>query len=116
MLVKRKCLGRSTVSKYSGFRNYEVGHPALSTDDKYLYFSGEAPTGYGGMDIYRSTIKANNAGHPINLGPIVNSLGDEVFPTVRADGTLYFASDGHKGMGGMIFIKLLKMTKEILLI
>lgn len=103
--------GEAQLVNIPGFENYEVGHPALSTDDKYLYFSGEAPTGYGGMDIYRSTIKANNAGHPINLGPIVNSLGDEVFPTVRADGTLYFASDGHKGMGGYDIYKVVKDDK-----
>ncbi|MCK9254906.1 MAG: OmpA family protein [Bacteroidales bacterium] len=103
--------GEAIVVNIPGFENYEVGHPALSHDDKYLYFSAEAPEGYGGMDIYRSTIKNSNAGRPVNLGPEVNSLGDEVFPTVREDGTLYFSSDGHKGMGGFDIYKVIKDEK-----
>lgn len=95
-----------------GFENYEVGHPALSKDDKYLFFSAEAPEGYGGMDIYMATINAQNAGRPVNLGPEVNSLGDEVFPSVREDGTLYFSSDGHKGMGGLDIYKTLRDNKN----
>lgn len=95
-----------------GFENYEVGHPALSKDDKYLFFSAEAPEGYGGMDIYMATINAQNAGSPVNLGPEVNSLGDEVFPSAREDGTLYFSSDGHKGMGGLDIYKTLRDNKN----
>lgn len=97
-----------------GFENYEIGYPALSPDDKILYFSAEAPDGYGGMDLYmaqRVNNSAFNFGRPVNLGPIVNTLGDEVFPTVREDGTLYFSSDGHQGMGGLDIYKVIKDAK-----
>jgi peptidoglycan-associated lipoprotein len=94
-----------------GFDNYEVGYPALSADDKILYFSAEAPDGYGGMDLYMSTRNGNTFGRPVNLGPEINTLGDEVFPTVREDGTLYFASDGHQGMGGLDIYKVVKDAK-----
>ncbi|MEJ5267658.1 MAG: OmpA family protein [Bacteroidales bacterium] len=103
-----------TIVTIQGFSNYEVGYPALSPDDKILYFSAEAPDGYGGMDIYmayRINNSPNNYGRPINLGPIVNTPGDEVFPTVRHDGTLYFSSDGHKGMGGLDIYKTIRDEK-----
>jgi peptidoglycan-associated lipoprotein len=103
-----------TVINIQGFANYEVGYPALSPDDKILYFSAEAPDGYGGMDIYmayRINNSPTNFGRPINLGPIVNTPGDEVFPTVRHDGTLYFSSDGHKGMGGLDIYKTIRDEK-----
>lgn len=103
-----------TIVTIQGFANYEVGYPALSPDDKILYFSAEAPDGYGGMDIYmayRINNSPTNFGRPINLGPIVNTPGDEVFPTVRHDGTLYFSSDGHKGMGGLDIYKTIRDEK-----
>jgi peptidoglycan-associated lipoprotein len=103
-----------TIVTIQGFSNYEVGYPALSPDDKILYFSAEAPDGYGGMDIYmayRINNSPTNFGRPINLGPIVNTPGDEVFPTVRHDGTLYFSSDGHKGMGGLDIYKTIRDEK-----
>ena len=103
-----------TVITIQGFANYEVGYPALSPDDKILYFSAEAPDGYGGMDLYmayRINNSPTNFGRPINLGPIVNTPGDEVFPTVRNDGTLYFSSDGHKGMGGLDIYKVIRDEK-----
>lgn len=89
---------------FQGFAAYEVGYPALSPDDKILYFSACAPDGYGGMDLYMAK-RIGNSGNkferPINLGSIINTAGDEVYPTVRTDGSLYFSSDGHKGMGGL---------------
>lgn len=94
-----------------GFDNYEVGYPALSADDKIMYFSAEAPDGYGGMDLYMSTRNGNTFSRPVNLGPEINTLGDEVFPTVREDGSLYFASDGHQGMGGLDIYKIIKDDK-----
>ncbi|MDR2009850.1 MAG: OmpA family protein [Bacteroidales bacterium] len=95
----------------AGFSNYEVGYPALSPDDKILYFSASTPDGYGGMDLYMakrvgtSGYKFENA---VNLGPIINTAGDEVYPTVNSDGTIYFASDGHKGMGGLDIYEIKK--------
>ena len=108
---KGNAWGEPVVVNIPGFDNYEVGYPALSFDDKTLYFSAEAPAGYGGMDIYmaeRIGGSGSEFGRPVNLGPKVNTLGDEVFPTVRADETLYFASDGHKGMGGLDIYKVIR--------
>ncbi len=105
---KGNAWGEPALVNIPGFDNYEVGYPALSADDKTLFFSAEAPDGYGGMDLYmceRIGKSGSEFGRPVNLGPKVNTLGDEVFPTVKADGTLYFASDGHKGMGGLDIYK-----------
>ena len=101
--------GQAVPVTLPGFDNYEVGHPALAPDDKTLYFSAETPEGYGGMDIYYATrTTGTNFSRPMNLGPAVNTLGNEVFPTVRSNGTLYFSSDGHPGMGGLDIFKAIK--------
>lgn len=82
--------------------NYSVGHPSLSTDEKTLYFSSDMPGGYGGADIYKVSINGNNSyGNPENLGPIINTEGRESFPFISHDNILYFASDGHLGLGGL---------------
>lgn len=82
--------------------NYSVGHPSLSSDEKTLYFSSDMPGGYGGADIYKVSIKGNNSyGNPENLGPVINTEGRESFPFISHDNTLYFASDGHLGLGGL---------------
>lgn len=82
--------------------NYSVGHPSLSTDEKILYFSSDMPGGYGGADIYKVSINGNNSyGNPENLGPIINTEGRESFPFISHDNILYFASDGHLGLGGL---------------
>lgn len=100
--------GEAVLITFPGYENYEVGYPALSHDDKILYFSAEAPDGYGGMDLYMTARNGNTFSRPVNLGAEVNTLGDEVFPTVREDGTLYFSSDGRQGMGGLDIYKVVK--------
>jgi len=112
---KGNAWGEPLLVIFPGFDNYEVGYPALSADDKIVYFSAEAPEGYGGMDLYMAQ-RTNGAsgytfGKPVNLGPEINTLGDEVFPTVREDGSLYFASDGRQGMGGLDIYKVIKDDK-----
>jgi outer membrane protein OmpA-like peptidoglycan-associated protein len=79
---------------------YSVAHPSVSVDGKQLYFSSNMPGGYGGKDIYLSVYKDSIWGPPINLGPTINTAGDEVFPAYTQNGELYFSSDGHLGMGG----------------
>lgn len=84
-----------------------AAHPALSPDGLNLYFVSDREGGYGQKDIYVSTRteKDGNWSAPVNLGPDINTSGNEVFPFVRNDGTLYFASDGHLGMGGLDIFK-----------
>ena len=79
-----------------------LAHPAVSPDGQYLYFVSDAFGGYGGKDIYRVRMfGANDFGAIENLGPEINTEGDELFPYVRDSVTLYFASNGHPGMGGL---------------
>ncbi len=80
---------------------YSVGHPCLSADGKSLFFVSDMPGGYGGTDVYISEMQDSIWGAPINLGPDVNSPGNEMFPFQHRDGTLYFASDGQAGFGGL---------------
>ena len=77
-------------------------HPAISPDGDWLYFVSDMAGGLGGYDIWRARLFGNNeVGSIENLGPIVNTAGDEKFPTFRPNGDLYFSSDGHPGMGGL---------------
>ncbi|MCH8332048.1 MAG: PD40 domain-containing protein, partial [Bacteroidetes bacterium] len=78
----------------------EEGHPTLSEDGMRLIFTAEAPDGYGGHDLYVVTKTSDGWGTPVNLGDEVNTEKDEYFPFLHADGDLYFASNGHPGMGG----------------
>lgn len=76
------------------------GHPAVSPDGEYLYFVSDMPGGYGGKDIWRISLKERQ-GSLVNLGPDINTEGNDDFPYVRSDCSLYFSSDGHPGMGGL---------------
>jgi peptidoglycan-associated lipoprotein len=89
-----------------------VGHPAVSPDGKYLYFCSDMPGGYGGKDIWRISLEERK-GSLENLGPQINTSGDEMFPYVRSDSLIYFASDGHPGFGGLdIFKGYLDSTRQ----
>ena len=80
---------------------YSTGHPALSPDEKLLFFASDMPGGFGGTDIYVSRLDGVNWSAPINLGKSVNSKGNEMFPFVDDKGNLYFSSDGHAGLGDL---------------
>lgn len=80
---------------------YNVAHPAVSPDGKKLYFASDMPGGFGGMDLYVSEMDGGKWGPAMNLGPKINTEGLEVFPYVDKAGKLYFASDGHVGLGGL---------------
>lgn len=79
---------------------YSIGHPSLSRDGKTLYFTSDMPNGNGGTDIYKVAINEDNTYGPAeNLGAPVNTEFDETFPFMDTDGTLYFSSNGHAGLG-----------------
>lgn len=87
---------------FSGPGSFSVQHPALSPQGDILYFASDMPGGSGGMDIYASRKGPDGMwGTPVNCGLNINTSGDEVFPYVREDGTFYFSSSGHVGMGGL---------------
>ena len=82
-------------------KEYSVGHPALSPDGKWLFFVSDMPGGYGETDIYVAEVSGTGTlGKPRNLGPTINTACREMFPFVTDD-MLYFASDGHYGLGGL---------------
>ncbi len=88
---------KDTLSSYA--------HPAVSPDGEWLYFTSDMPGGMGGLDIWRVRLTTSGLGGVENLGAPVNTEGDEMFPTFRPNGDLYFSSDGNPGMGGLdIFI------------
>lgn len=91
---------------YNNAENYSVGHAALSPDGSILYVVSDKPGGFGDADLYYCTRNPDGSwSEPVNAGPTVNSAGKEVFPYVAPDGTLYFSSDGHPGMGGLDLFK-----------
>ena len=79
---------------------YNYAHPAVSPDGQWLYFVSDMDGGYGGMDLWRIPIDGRLIGAE-NLGPDINTPGNEMFPTFRRNGELYFSSNGHPGMGGL---------------
>ena len=80
------------------------GHPAVSPDGQYLYFTSDMPGGFGGKDLWRINLK-DKLGSLENLGEFINTEGDEMFPYMRSDSVLYFSSNGHVGMGGLDLFK-----------
>ncbi|MCP4437489.1 MAG: OmpA family protein [Aureispira sp.] len=80
---------------------YSVVHPSLSKDGTMLFFSSDMPGGFGGMDLYVSYLEEGRWSPPVNLGPSVNTEQNELFPFIHEDGTLYFSSNGHTGLGGL---------------
>jgi peptidoglycan-associated lipoprotein len=83
-----------------------IGHPTLSEDETILIFSSDLSGGYGGKDLWISVKgKRNTWSDPVNLGPMVNTPGDEMFPFLHKDGTVYFSSNGHVSMGGLDIYK-----------
>lgn len=83
-------------------KNYSVKSPSVSADGKTLYFASDMPGGFGNFDIYKAPINADGSiGTPVNMGQKVNTEGQEMFPYSSSNGTLYFSSNGHLGLGGL---------------
>lgn len=91
--VQKLEITQDTLSTYA--------HPAISPDGEWLYFVSDMPGGMGGYDIWRMRITPSGLGGVENLGAPINTPGDEMFPTFRPNGDLYFSSNGHIGMGGL---------------
>lgn len=88
-----------------------AAHPSLSEDGETLYFASDRPGGFGGKDIWKVEKNGGDFGRPVNLGSEINTPGNEVFPYIHADGTLYFSSDYHIGLGGLDIFKAVKKEK-----
>jgi outer membrane protein OmpA-like peptidoglycan-associated protein len=88
---------------------YNITTPWISPDGKRLYFASDKPGGYGGSDIYYCSWKIDYWDEPVNLGPIINTKGNESYPFVNGAGEFFFSSDGHPGLGGkdIFFSRLL---------
>lgn len=84
-----------------GADEYSVAHPCISPDNSVLYFTSNMPGGFGGKDLYMTRRSGITWTKPVNLGPEINTSGDEMFPTMRKDGILFFSSTGHPGYGGL---------------
>jgi len=95
---------------------YSTGHPTISQDGKILIFASDRPRGFGGTDLYYCvrTGDGRKWGRPTNLGPKINTEGNEQFPFLHKNGKLYFSSTGHPGLGGLdIFEVVLKDLKAV---
>ena len=87
--------------KITGDTLSSYAHPAVSPDGRWLYFTSDLPGGYGGLDLWRARFDGHGIGLVENLGPDINTAGNEVFPAFRPSGELYFSSDGFGGLGGL---------------
>jgi len=81
--------------------DYSVGHPSISSDGRKMIFSSNKPGGFGQSDLYISEFKGDKWSEPVNLGSEVNTFGNELFPFLANDSTIFFSSDGHLGFGGL---------------
>lgn len=91
-----------------------VGHPCASADGKFLIFTSDLPGGFGGRDLWYTTYekKTDSWSIPVNMGPEINTAGDEMFPTFAKNGDLYFASSGYIGIGGLDIYKATHVGTE----
>ncbi|MDR2938621.1 MAG: tetratricopeptide repeat protein [Prevotellaceae bacterium] len=102
-----------TPFEHNNAKLYSVMHPALSPNGKTLYFVSNMPGGVGGYDIWTCDLQSSGAwGKPTNPGAPVNTVGNEMFPTVGANGTLYFSSNRHGGMGGLDIFSTKKVRNK----
>lgn len=91
-----------------------VGHPCVSEDGRFLIFTADLPGGYGGRDLWSTTYdrKSNSWTTPVNLGPEINTSGNDMFPTFARNGDLFYATDGKPGIGGLDIFRAEKQGEE----
>ncbi|MCX6248922.1 MAG: OmpA family protein [Bacteroidetes bacterium] len=106
--------GDPEMLKLAGDSTTVMGHPSVTSDENTLYFSADLPGGLGGKDIWmvsrKGKTKSSGYGRPENLGPEINTSGDELFPFIRDDSTLYFSSNGQPGMGGQDIFRSIRVN------
>lgn len=116
LVIKRtgKGWGEPQVLDLSSDSTVTNGHPAISADELTIIFSSDRKGGQGGKDLWIATRSSTSDKFkkPMNLGDLVNSPGDEVFPFLRNDTTLYFSSNGHPGLGGLDIFKTTKRNNQ----
>lgn len=95
--------------------DYSIAHPSVNADNTVLFFTSDMAGGFGGKDLYMSVKEGESWGAPVNLGPDINTSGDEMFPTIRKDGTLFFASNGLPGFGGLDIYSAKKIDNKWIL-
>ncbi len=93
--------------------NYSNGHPTVDIQGKVIYFSSDKPGGYGGSDLYRSEYIDGTWTEPVNLGPEVNTAGNELFPNLDSEGNLYYSTDGRGGLGGLDIFRFDKEANSV---
>ncbi len=112
--AKRKgpAFGSAVEITFPGSDTSSYGHPSIDAKELTLYFAANLPGGYGGNDIWmmKREKKTKPFGEPINLGSEINTSGNEVYPSIRSNGVLYFSSDYHVGMGGLDIFKAVYNT------
>jgi len=96
---------------YLNSPDYSIGHPSLSADGETLYFTSDMPGGEGGTDIWMCQREGTGWGPAVNLGKTINTPEDEMFPFIKEDGSLYFASAGHPGYGALDIFRSTKSEK-----
>ena len=113
--LKGKEWGEPTKLALKGHDSISVGHPAVSEDGKFLIFASDADGGFGGRDLYYTTYnkKTDTWETPINMGPEINTAGNELFPTFSKNGDLYYATDGLPGMGGLDMFRAVKVKDKM---
>lgn len=92
--------------------DFSTCHPTISPDGTRLYFASNRPGGFGGMDIYVSVYRNEKWNEPINLGPVINSAGNEVFPYISLDEVLYFSSSDQGGLGRLDIFRSKRVVDE----
>ncbi|MBN1339599.1 MAG: OmpA family protein [Bacteroidales bacterium] len=109
-----RSFGQPEIIDLGGDSTSAIGHPSLSDDELSIFLAADFKGGYGGKDLYFATRKSrsDDFGRPKNMGPVINSPGDEMFPFLRGDTALYFSSNGHVGFGGMDMFKSTRNGEE----
>ncbi len=106
MIAERKSSGNwGSPRKLFHQEDYSIGHPAVNNEGTTIYFASNMPGGYGGTDIYRTDLNNGVWQEPANVGPGINTAGNELFPSLDDEGVLYFASNGLGGLGGLDIFK-----------